>query len=73
MIRIDSINSAFGSILEDNNDIEGLVGWSSQDIFQKTGIKNRFISSDQETAETLAVKVVEKIDKENWARMCLKF
>ena len=64
MIRIDSINSAFGSILEDNDDIQELVGWSSQDIFQKTGIKNRFISSDLETAETLAVKAVEKIDKE---------
>lgn len=64
MITIDSIYHSLGSIVELNSDIEDLVGWSSEDIFKKTGIKKRFISSHIETAESLALQAVKKIDKE---------
>ena len=64
MINIDQISCYLGSIIESNEDIESLVGWSSADVFKKTGIKTRYISTEDETAELLALKAIRQIDKE---------
>ncbi len=64
MITIEQITCYLGSIIESNEDIESLVGWSSEDVFKKTGIKTRYISAKNETAEYLALKAVQQIDKE---------
>ena len=61
MINIDSIHYSLGSAFETNADIEDLVGWPSDVIFEKTGIKNRYISLQDETSEYLALKSVKKI------------
>jgi 3-oxoacyl-[acyl-carrier-protein] synthase-3 len=64
LINIDQISCYLGSIIESNEDIESLVGWSSADVFKKTGIKTRYISTEDETAELLALKAIRQIDKE---------
>lgn len=64
MLRIDAIYKSFGSILEPNSDIESLVGWSSEEIFKKTGIKKRFISNEKETSESLALQAMQKVSKD---------
>ena len=61
MINIDSIHHSLGSAFETNADIEDLVGWPSDVIFEKTGINNRYISLQDETSEYLALKSVKKI------------
>lgn len=61
MINIDSIHHSLGSAYETNADIEDLVGWPSDVIFEKTGINNRYISLQDETSEYLALKSVKKI------------
>ena len=61
MINFLEIKSSFGSIIETNNDIEDIVNWSSEDIFTKTGIRQRYISSEQESAESLAIDAAKKI------------
>ncbi len=67
MITIDQISIYLGSIIESNEDIESLVGWSSADIFKKTGINTRYISTQDETAELLALKAARQIDREKIA------
>jgi len=67
LITIDQISRCLGSTIESNEDIESLVGWSSADVFKKTGIKTRYISTEDETAEFLALKAARHIDKENIA------
>ena len=67
MITIDQISCYLGSKIESNEDIESLVGWSSADVFKKTGIKTRYISNEDETAEFLALKAARQIDKEKIA------
>lgn len=62
MIKFNDIVSCYGSIKEHNNDIESLVGWDADDIFIKTGIKHRYIADENESAESLALKALEKID-----------
>ena len=64
MINFLEIKSSFGSIIETNNDIEDIVNWSSEDIYNKTGIRQRYISSDQETAESLAIDAAKKISND---------
>ncbi len=54
-------------MIESNEDIESLVGWSSADIFKKTGINTRYISTQDETAELLALKAARQIDREKIA------
>lgn len=63
MIKFLKISTALGSSIESNLDIETKVGWSSEEIFQKTGIKQRYISNEFETAEELAVKSYKKIEE----------
>lgn len=62
MLKIDEIVSSFGSIEESNIDIESLVGWDSKDILKKTGIEKRYIAAINESAETLALKAIKKIN-----------
>ena len=65
MIEIIDIQTSLGSIKENNSDIEELVGWASTEIEKKTGIKQRFISNDNETTESLALDSFNKICKKN--------
>ena len=62
MLKIDEIVSSLGSIEEGNEDIELLVGWDAKDILNKTGIEKRYIASNDESAESLALQAVRKID-----------
>ena len=62
MLKIDKIVSSYGSIEEDNSDIESLVGWDAKDILNKTGIEKRYIANNEESAESLALNAVKKID-----------
>jgi 3-oxoacyl-[acyl-carrier-protein] synthase-3 len=64
LIRIDSIYSSLGSLSETNADIEEIVGWSADEILKKTGIKKRFISSNDETSESLGLNATRKIHKD---------
>lgn len=61
MLKIDEIVSSLGSIQECNEDIEPLVGWDAKDILKKTGIEQRYIASNDETAESLALEAIKKI------------
>ena len=61
MIRLKEISIQLGSIKEKNSDIEELVDWSSKDIFDKTGIKTRYISTSEENTLNLAVKACQKL------------
>lgn len=60
MIEIIKITHQLGSLKEENTDIEELVGWDAEEIFNKTGIRQRYISADDETSETLALEVAKK-------------
>ncbi len=62
MLKIDKIVSSLGSIEEGNNDIESLVGWDAEDILKKTGIQKRYIANDDESAESLALQAIKKIN-----------
>lgn len=63
MISFHSISRALGSITQTNIDISDEVGWTSEQIEQKTGISCRFISSLNETTESLAIQSVNNLDK----------
>ncbi len=62
MLKIEEIVTSLGSIEENNFDIESLVGWDAKEILDKTGIEKRFIARDDESAESLALKAIKKID-----------
>lgn len=62
MLKIEQISHCLGSKVESNDDIESLVGWPAQDIFNKTGISKRYISLEDENAETLALKAARSIN-----------
>jgi len=59
------ITSSLGSIKETNEDISSQVGWTSDEIYSKTGIINRYISSNHQTAESLAQDAAKKIHDHN--------
>lgn len=63
MIKIDHISRFLGSTLESNQDIVKLVGWSADEIFKKTGIQRRYISTQNESAEILALNAAKKVDQ----------
>ena len=65
MIEIIDIQTSLGSIKEKNADIEDLVGWAASEIQKKTGIRQRFISDDNETTESLALDSFSKVLKKN--------
>ena len=62
MLKIEDIVTSLGSIEEGNHDIESLVGWDAKEILDKTGIEKRFIASVDESAESLALHAIKKID-----------
>lgn len=64
MLKIKAIARKLGSITETNKDIEQLVGWEASEIFEKTGIKNRFISDKSENSLSLAIDAVHKLNDE---------
>ncbi len=63
MIEIQSIGIQLGSIKIDNKKLETKFGFKKNQIFSKTGIKKRYISSKVETTEILALKATKKILK----------
>ena len=65
MLDFEEITIALGSIKETNNDISSIVEWSSEEIFNKTGIRNRYISNSDQTAESLAKEAAKKIHAPN--------
>ena len=61
MIEFIEIKTALGEIVQSNSDISESIGWSAAEILDKTGIKQRYIASENQTAESLAIQAVEKI------------
>ena len=64
MLKFLKISTALGSIIESNLDIENKVGWSSEEILNKTGINQRFISDKAESTEELDLNSYKKIEKD---------
>lgn len=65
MIKFEDFSSLLGSHIEPNESIQELVGWSANEIIAKTGIKQRFISAESESAESLALGALQNINKEH--------
>lgn len=63
MFEFKKITTCLGSRIEHNSDIEEAVGWSAEEIFNKTGIKKRYISNDNETVESLALESYKKLQE----------
>lgn len=63
MIEIEDIKIQLGSTKEKNNIIEKKFSLKKGSIFNLTGIKQRSIANNLETAESLAIKACKKIDK----------
>ena len=63
MLDFVKITSALGSIKESNHDISEIVSWSAEEIYKKTGIKYRYISDTNQTAEILAEEAANKIEE----------
>lgn len=61
MIRISKIEKQLGKLIQLNSDIEKDVGWSASQIEEKTGIKKRYLASNEQTTESLAIDAVKKI------------
>jgi len=62
LIEFLQIKSALGHIVQSNDDISESIGWSAEEILEKTGIEQRYIASKDQTAESLAIEAVEKIE-----------
>jgi hypothetical protein len=56
MIKFKEIQVYLGSCTEENKSIEEDVGWNEGQIYEKTGIASRTISSFEEDTELLAVR-----------------
>ena len=63
MIEINEISIALGSITEKNSKIENEHNLKKGTIFNLTGIKQRTISNDKETAESLAIRATRYLNK----------
>jgi 3-oxoacyl-[acyl-carrier-protein] synthase-3 len=63
LISFTQIETALGSVVQSNNDISKSIGWSAEEIENKTGIKQRYVANVDETAEMLAEQAVRKFDK----------
>ena len=62
MISFTQIETALGSIVQSNNDISKSIGWSAEEIENKTGIKQRYLADVDETAEMLAEQAISKFE-----------
>lgn len=63
MILFKEIKVQLGSNLELNSNIEEKLGWKPGQIYEKTGIKQRYISSESETAESLAISAFSQLNE----------
>ena len=63
MLQFKEIQIQLGSNIELNSDIEKKLGWKPGQIFEKTGIKQRFISSKSETTESLAISAFSQLNE----------
>lgn len=63
MIDFKEVKVQLGSNIELNSDIEKKLGWKPGQILEKTGIKQRFISSECETAESLATSAFSQLSE----------
>ena len=61
MISFKEIQVFLGSSIEENKSIEEDVGWNEGQIYEKTGITSRSISSSEEDTEELALKSSQKL------------
>jgi 3-oxoacyl-[acyl-carrier-protein] synthase-3 len=62
MIEISHVTRCLGSLIQTNEDISADVGWSAQEIEEKTGIKQRYIALESESTESLALNAVSEIE-----------
>lgn len=63
MINFKKISSSLGSIIENNSVIENEVNWSAKEIYNKIGIKRRYISNPQEDCLSLAEKAIRNLNE----------
>lgn len=61
MIKFKEIQVYLGSCTEENKSIEEDVGWNEGQIYEKTGIASRTISSFEEDTELLAARSSQKL------------
>ncbi len=61
MIEIEDISVILGSQKVHNKNFEKKLGFKKNQIINKTGIKYRYISNKEETAESLAISAVKKL------------
>ena len=66
MINISNIHFKLGKKKENNFSIEKEYKIKKNSIFKLTGIKNRFLSSKNETTEKLALDVLKKLSKKDF-------
>ena len=65
-VRIKAINYYIPEICISNEDInKKYLEWTSEKVFSKTGIKNRYIAESNQTAGDLGEKAAIKLFKEN--------
>ena len=69
MIEISQISLALGSIIEKNSKFEKKFGLKKGTIFNLTGIKQRTISNNKETAESLAIRACRNLNKSNFKKI----
>ena len=65
MIEINQISLALGSIIEKNSKFEKKFGLKRGTVFNLTGIKQRTITNNKETAESLAIRACRNLNKSN--------
>ena len=65
MIEINQISLALGSIIEKNSKFEKKFGLKKGTVFNLTGIKQRTIANNKETAESLAIRACRNLNKSN--------
>ena len=71
MFLIPNISVSLGSVIEPNNKLEKFLDWDPGKIALKTGITQRYISSEFETTESLAIDAVKKINANKLADISL--
>ncbi len=60
-----SIETALGSVVEENDKLEELMKWDKGKIEKKIGIERRYLSNEKEDTETLAISSLNKIKSNN--------
>ena len=47
-----SIETSFGSLVEENEDLEKLMNWEQEKIKNKIGIERRYLSNNEENTDS---------------------